>query len=496
MRKIFLQNTIDNQMFNFVAHFWITLLFTYQKTNHMNKKALLLLMLMSITVFSLNIVAQELWSLEKCIYYAFENNLQIQQSQLDVLSADQDLKQSKLNMVPSFNAGFNHNFGWGRSYDDAQGIFIDNKSQQNFFSINSDITLFQGLAQLNSVKQRHFDYLAKKYDSEKMRNDISLFIAASYLSILFNLELVNNAQRQVDISKEQIERTEKQVDAGAIARGSLYDIQAQGAGEEATLINIKNNLMLAYLDLMQLLDLEATNDFDIEKPKLEITGTPTLLPPDMIYNKALGIMPEIKSAEYRLNSAEKSLSTAKGYHSPRIYASGSYGTSFSNQIGITPYQPITDANPMKSFDQQWVDNRNGGFRIGISIPIFNGYQVSTNVQKSKIYLDAVDLNLAIEKNTLRKNIESAYADAIAAYQTYIARKKSVDAFQESFKYIEEKFDVGMVTSTDYNVAKIQMNNAESELASSKYDYIFKVKILDFYLGKSLSLANIAGVIEE
>ena len=111
-------------------------------------------------------------------------------------------------------------------------------------------------------------------------------------------------------------------------------------------------------------------------------------------------------------------------------------------------------------------------------------------------MDAVDLNLAIEKNTLRKNIESAYADAIAAYQTYIARKKSVDAFQESFKYIEEKFDVGMVTSTDYNVAKIQMNNAESELASSKYDYIFKVKILDFYLGKSLSLANIAGVIEE
>ena len=128
---------------------------------------------------------------------------------------------------------------------------------------------------------------------------------------MFNLELVNNAQRQVDISKEQIERTEKQVDAGAIARGSLYDIQAQGAGEEATLINTKNNLMLAYLDLMQLLDMEATKDFDIEKPKLEITGTPTLLPPDMIYNKALGIMPEIKSANYRLKSSEFALKKIK-----------------------------------------------------------------------------------------------------------------------------------------------------------------------------------------
>jgi outer membrane protein len=462
----------------------------------MNKKVLFLLMLLGTTVFSLNIVAQELWSLEKCIVYAFENNLQIQQSQLDVLSADQDLRQSKLNMVPSFNAGFNHNFGWGRYYDDAQGIFIDNKSQQNFFSINSDLTLFQGLSQLNNIKQKNFDYLAKKYDSDKIKNDISLYIAASYLSILFNLELVNNAQRQVDISKEQIDRTEKQVDAGAVARGSLYDIQAQGAGEEATLINTKNNLMLAYLDLMQLLDLEASKDFDIEKPKLEITGTPSLLSPEMIYNKALTLMPEIKSAEYRLNSAEKSLSGAKGYHSPRIYASGSYGTNFSNQIGLEPYQPISEANPMKSFDQQWIDNRNGGFRLGISIPIFNGYQVSTNVQKSKIYKDAVNLNLEIEKNTLRKNIETAYADAIAAYQTYIARKKSVDAFHESFKYIGEKFEVGMVTSTDYNVAKIQLNNAESDLASSKYDYIFKVKILDFYLGKSLSLADIAGVIEE
>lgn len=459
----------------------------------MNKIAFLLLVLLGLVVFSINVVAQELWSLEQCIVHAYENNLQIKQSQLDVLSADHDLKQSKLNLIPSFNAGFSHSFGWGRSYDDAQGIYVNDPNQQNLLSINSDLTLFQGLTQINNIKQKHFDYLAKKYDSDKMRNDISLYIAASYLSILFNLELVNNAQRQVDISKEQIDRTEKQVEAGAIARGSLYDILAQGASEEANLISAKNNLMLAYLDLMQLLDLEASEDFDIDKPKLEITGTPTLLPPEMIYNKALTIMPEIKSAEYRLNSAQKSLSYSKGLHSPRIYASGSYGSNYSDQIGIIPYQPISETNPMKSLDQQWADNRNGGLRIGISIPIFNGYQVSTNVQKNKIYMDAVNLNLEIEKNTLRKNIESAYADAVAAYQTFVARKKSVDSFKESFKYTEEKFDVGMVTSTDYNVSKIQLNNAESDLASSKYDYIFKVKILDFYLGRSLTLTDIAAV---
>jgi len=137
------------------------------------------------------------------------------------------------------------------------------------------------------------------------------------------------------------------------------------------------------------------------------------------------------------------------------------------------------------------DNRFGSLFFGLQIPIFNGYQVSTNINKSKIYKEAVDLNLEIEKNKLRKSIESSYADAIAAYQTYIARNKSVEAFKESFKYTEEKFNVGMVNSTDYNVSKIQLSNAESDLASSKYDYIFKTKILDFYLGRSLTLADIA-----
>jgi outer membrane protein len=217
----------------------------------------------------------------------------------------------------------------------------------------------------------------------------------------------------------------------------------------------------------------------------------------MIYNKAVKIMPEIKSAEYSVLSAEKTVAQAKGAYSPRLYASGSYGTTFSDQIlEIIGYNEIGDTKvPIyggtEPFGNQFTNNRNGALLFGLQIPIFNGYQVSTNVKKSEIYKEAVDLNLELEKNKLRKNIESAYADALAAYQTYIARKKSVESFRESFKYTEEKFDVGMVTSTDYNVAKIQLNNAESDLASSKYDYIFKVKILDFYLGRSLTLSDIA-----
>ena len=457
--------------------------------------ALILVVVLVLIGISLN--AQKQWTLEECIDYAFENNLNIKQSALNVESSNHDLLQSKLNLIPSVNASASQNFGWGRAPDPQTNLYATQQTQRTFFSINSDVTLFNGLQQLNNVRKAQFDYLANKYDSDKIRNDISLNIAAAYLRILFNIELVNNSQRQVDISKEQVSRTEKQVEAGAVARGSLFDIEAQSAGEEANLINAKNNVMLSYLDLMQLLDIESGIDFDIDKPDLEILSSPNLLPAEMIYNKSLIIMPEIKSAELRLESAGRTVAISKGARSPRIFASGSFGTLFSDQIlevvGTEPGTIIPIYGGTRSFGDQFVDNRDGSIVFGMSIPIFNGYQVSTNIKKSKIYYENVNLELELEKNALRKNIESAYADAIAAYQTFVSRKKSVDAFSESFKYTEEKFNVGMVNSTDYNVVKIQLANAESDLASSKFDYIFKTKILDFYLGRSLSLSEIANV---
>mgnify|MGYP002639403083 CR=1 FL=1 len=466
------------------------------KTGIMRIRSSIIFTVLAIVLFGINLTAQKLWTLEECIEFAFENNIEIKQSILSVNSADRDVLQSKLGLAPSLNANTSHSFGWGRSFDESANRYASKNTQQTYFSVNSQVTLFNGLQLINNVRQKQFDYLAEKYNSDKIRNDMSLNVAAAYLRILFTIELANNAQRQVDISKEQIDRTSKQVEAGAVAQGALYDIQAQGASDDANLVNAKNNVLLAYLDLMQLLDLESNTEFDIDKPELDIIGTPTLLPADMIYNKSVMIMPEIKRAEYRLESANKGLSIVKGMRSPRIYANGSYATNFSDQIkqSYIPGQPGYDI--MIPFGDQFDQNRNGMLSLGLSIPIFNGYQVSTNIKKSKIYYEAVNLELESEKLMLRKNIESAYADAIAAYQTFIARQKSVASFKESFKYTEEKFNVGMVNSTDYNVVKIQLANAESDLASSKFDYIFKTKILDFYLGKSLSLGDIANVIEK
>ena len=172
----------------------------------MKKKPVILLIMLGMIAFSATVVAQELWSLEKCINYAFENNLTVKQSKLDVLSADENLTQSKLNLIPSLNSTFGQNFAWGRAPDPQTNIYINQQSRQSFISLNSEITLFNGLQQINNIRQKQFDYLAKKYDSDKIRDDISLNIAAAYLSILFNLEFANNAHRQVDLSKEQLSR--------------------------------------------------------------------------------------------------------------------------------------------------------------------------------------------------------------------------------------------------------------------------------------------------
>lgn len=209
-------------------------------------------------------------------------------------------------------------------------------------------------------------------------------------------------------------------------------------------------------------------------------------------------MPEIKSAELRLESAGRTLAISKGARSPRIFASGSFGTLYSDQIkdivGIDEEKNII-WGPTTSFDSQIIDNRDGSVVFGMSIPIFNGYQVSTNIKKSKIYYENLNIELELEKNRLRKNIESSYADAIGAYQTYLARKKAVEALTESFNYTEEKYNVGMENATDYNVSKIQLANSEADLSSSKFDYIFKTKILDFYLGRQLTFTDIATEIE-
>lgn len=428
----------------------------------------------------------EIWTLKGCIDYALDNNIRIKQSELSSESNKATLLQSKLDLLPSVNGSVNHSYGWGRSVDMATYEYTNQKTTQDYFSISGNVTIFNGLQNFNEIKKNQYEYLASKYDSDKMRDDISLQIAAAYLQILFSHELVATSRESVEVTKLQIDRTKKMVDAGTLAKGSLLDIQSQGAAEELNLIRAKNQLNLAYLDLQQILDLEVVEDFVIDKPQLIIKKEPELIPAMQIYRYALINLPEIKSSEYRLKSSERSLAIAKGNRSPSLSLRAGWGTNYSDQIAV--FDP-TDPNfgEVIPFGDQFNDNQNRTMSISLSIPIFNGYQVSTYISQAKMGIINSEYNLQLQKNQVRKNVEQAFADAVAAYKSYNATKKSLLSFREAFMYMEKKFNVGMVNSIDYNVAKQLLTKAESDLLSAKYNYIFKAKILDFYMSKPLTI---------
>lgn len=466
-------------------------------------------------VSSLSLKAQDAtktsqpWTLETCIDYALKNNIQIKQSVLNTELSEINLTQSKANLLPSLNGNASHTYNYGRTVDRFTNQFATQQVLSQNLSLSSDVTLFGGLQTINSIKENKFTYLASKYDVEKMKNDISLNIASAYLQILYAMEAAENARNQMGITNAQVERTKKLVDAGAAAKGTLLDIQAQLASEELNVTNTQNQLDLAYLALAQYLNLPSATDFSIVKPDLSV-GNETLLTAtaSQIYNSAVSNLPEIKSADLKVKSAEKAVDVAWGGLSPRLVFSASYGTGYSSasqQMTSDPvfqnYQPngsFTSAgdtvlSPYFSspayekipFSKQYNDNINKSFGFYLTIPIFNRFQTKSTIDRARIQKTNADLNVESTKLQIEKNIQQAYADANAGLKKYNATLKAVDAMQESFKYTEQKFNVGMVNTTDYNTAKNNLIKVQSDLLQSKYEYVFKTKVLDFYQGKPL-----------
>ncbi|MBN2237083.1 MAG: TolC family protein [Bacteroidales bacterium] len=419
--------------------------------------------------------AQKVWTLEDCINYAFENNIQIKQSKLQIQSVQADLKQSKFDFAPSLNASSSLSYNWGR-FVGPDNTYINTQNTSSSYGINSAVAIFEGFQKHNTLKQNELAYSTSLYDSEKMENDIALQLTAAYLNILFNHEMYMVAKGQADVTKQQLSRTSKLVEAGTLPKGDLLEMEAQGLMEEVNVIKADNNLSLAYLDLLQILDLPANEDFEIERPEIEINQELGVIPSEQVYASAVNFMPEIKSAELNVLSSNRSVMIAKGAAYPSLSLRG----------GINSSVDLSNlSSPSMAFWDQLSDKMNEYLSLSLSVPIFNAYQTTTRIKKAEIQNMNSKFNLELAKNALRKNIEQKYFDAIAAYKTYHANKASVASLKESFKYTEEKFNLGMLNSVDYNQAKIKLTQSESELLRAKYDYIFKTKILDFYMGVPL-----------
>ncbi len=424
--------------------------------------------------------AQELWTLDKCINYAIDNNIQIKQSQLNTQYQQNNLQERKNSRLPNLNGQLSQNLNFGRSLT-YLNTYTNVNSAQTDFGLGTQVTVFQGNQINNAVKKTEFDLKASFEDLAKAKDDLSLNIASTFLEILFSKELVKVSEEQLGITKQQLQQSQEKVNAGSLANGALMEIEAQAAREELNLIDAKNQLLLGKLRLAQMLELPFNEQFDVEIPALpEIAAQLTVSSSKDVYQTALTQRPEIRGAEFRFQSTAMQLKMAKGVYYPTLTFYANYYNLYNNQ-----YKDI-NKNSI-SFGDQLSNNQRKGLGLQMNIPIFNRFQTKLQVSNAEIQMMNTKLELEGTKKVLRQEIETAQTTAITSFNRYKSTEKAVVSMKEAFRYSEEKFNVGMVNAVDYNTAKTSLVKASSDLLRAKYEFIFRSKILDFYKGIPITL---------
>ena len=458
---------------------------------------------------------KKIWTLKECIDYALQNNLNVKRSLLTVENSQIGLTQSKLQMLPSLNGGSTFGYNWGRSIDPTTNLFSTQRINSFNLNASSSVILFNGFRLLNTYRQSDLDNAASKEDFAKAKNDVILSVITFYTNVIFNMELFSNAESQLATTTQQLERTRKLAEAGSVPRGNVLDLEAQQATNELNLINRENALNLSLLQLKQALQFSASTPMEIEVPQLDI-GTELILTEtaEQIYDAARQTLPEVKSAQLKLQSSTLALKATRGSLYPRLslngnlfsnYSSaadrerfirdGGTPTTVSQQIGYVqglntpvlsdiqvPSGQLVENYPLQN---QITDNISRALSLSLQIPIFNGYQVRSNVQRSMVTNQQAVINLQDTENTLRRLVETAYNDALAASKTYQSATKQVSARDEAFRMSKQRFDNGAVNFVDYQVSENALFQAKSDLVRAKYDFIFKKKVLDFYQGKPI-----------
>ena len=424
----------------------------------------------------LSIQAQQIWSLDDCIDYALKNNISLKQSELNIELNNNEYFQSKMELLPSVNISNSFNNNRGRYINPFTNEFDEEISSSLNLSYNSNFSLFNGFKNINQIKKAANESLKSIYDLESAQNDLISSIALSYLQILFNEELYQTSQTQLDLIKNQENRIQTLVEAGSMAQGELLNIQSQLALEEQQLIQAENQLNLSKLQLAQLLELDQYENLNVLKLDIKVPIFKIQNNINTDYAIALNTQSSIKSSELQINSAIYDLKIAKANYLPNLSIGYRISTLYLDNV-----------NDMFTFNEQLENNQQSAIYLSLNIPIFNKWSVRNSVAQSKIQIENSQLNAQQAKNQLRKNMEQAYADQLAAYKKYQATQKAVIAFKEAYTYINERYELGMVNSYEFNESKNKLITAESDELRAKYDLIFKVKLYEFYTSLKFEL---------
>ena len=441
------------------------------------------LLLLAFLVLSSTVNAQDhdvtSISLQEAVDIAVENNLTLKRSQLNQLNNEAALIEARGQRLPSLSASASGRFNWGRSINPVTNLFEARRIGNINVSANANVPIFAGNQINNSIQQAKVNVEVGRYNVQATQNDITLNVINLFVNVVFAKEQVNVAESQLEMSSNQLARTSSLVAAGSLPMSEKLDMEAQRATSELELINARNNLRLAKLNLSQQLLIPFSEEFDVSVPDLEVEDYPLEnVNANEIYTVAAGTMPEIKAAELSIESAEYGVKIAKGAFFPTL---GLGGNLFSNYVDQAAF-----GSP-ESFNTQISNNLSQALGLNLSVPIFSNFRNKASLQRARVQRSLSEVQSLEVKNQLRQDIETSYTNAYAARQSYQASLTRVASLEEAFRMAQQRFDVGALNSVDFQVAQNNLFGAQADLLNAKYEYIFRVKVLDFYLGKPITL---------
>ncbi|MEA5043591.1 MAG: TolC family protein [Petrimonas sp.] len=413
-------------------------------------------------------VSAQQYTLEECINIALQNNVNIKQQELNKAQRHIAYTQARNELLPSVNASAGQNFIFGRSIG-LDNTYQNTNSSQTSLGVGANITLFDGLRMKHNIDAKRADLSAAEADLEKFKDDMEISVATAFLQVLLQKELLQIANEQIQLTDANMNRRKELIKSGKMAQGEIYELEAQRAREEQNKVQAESNLKLALLDLAQIMELDDFSNFDVSAPPVEsIISEGVPLSPFDIFQTALLTRPEIKAAEYRWQSSEKEVLMAKSQLYPSLSFGANFGTGYYNMSG----------RPNDSFNKQIRNNMSNSLGFSLRIPIFNKFQTRDNIRLAELAAANNQLEIDKVKIDLRKRIEQAYQNALGAQSKWRATQKSELSGREAYRFAQEKFDNGRANPYELFQAKSSLTQTLSDQAQAKYEYAFRLKILE------------------
>lgn len=452
------------------------------KINKMKFKLTALFLVLSLGILS---AQQKKWTLEECVAYALENNLTVEQFELDLENALLDKSDAVGAFLPNLNASTTASSNTGFSINPTNNAPTNSTAFNLNAGINSNVTLFDGLRNVHRLNRAKLSAIANQYRLDDLKDDISLNVANSYLQVLSNKESLKVSRAQYAVTEQDLRRTKELVESGVVPRGDLLEIEATAANQEQQIVNGESLVLISRIALAQLLQITDYQNFDIADDSFDIPPSDILSNSAKdIFDKALSFRNDMKLSQSNVEIAEKDLQIAKGAVLPTLAGFVNYGTRYSDvtQLLDANNRPFTP----NLTDQLWIFD---GISYGaqLSVPIFNGWSTRNSIRRSKINLERTKLQFEQDKLILESNIQQAYVDVSTFLKAYEAAEKTLEARRLAYQYSKERFDVGLMNAFDFSQAQSRVDNAEADVIRTKYNYIFRLKILEFYFGLPLEL---------